>query len=44
MLFNAVKKLRKRDRCRGFDEQLSLLRNDFDKFNYGGANMLDFIY
>ena len=36
--------LRKRDKMRGLQSILSLLRNKFNKFNNTGARMLDSIY
>ena len=36
--------LRKRDKMRGLQSILSLFRNEFDKFNNTGAQMLDSFY
>ena len=34
VLLNLLNKLGKRDKMRGLPSNLSLFRNDFDKFNY----------
>ena len=44
VLLNVFNELRKRDKMRGFPRILSLFRNEFDKFNNTGAQMLDSIY
>ena len=44
VLSNLLKELRKRDKMRGLPRILSLFRNEFNKFNYTGAGMLDSIY
>ena len=43
-LLNLLNKLRKRDKMRGLRSILSLFRNEFDKFNNTGAQMLYSIY
>ena len=44
VLLNLLNELRKRDKMRGLPSILSLLCNEFNKFNNTGARMLDFIY
>ena len=44
VLLNLLNKLRKRDKMRGLPSILSLFRNEFNKFNNTGAQMLDSIY
>ena len=44
VLLNLLKELGKIDKMRGLPSILSLFRNDFNKFNYTGARMLDSIY
>ena len=44
VLLNVLNKLRKRDKMRGLPSILSLFRNELNKFNNTGAQMLDFIY
>ena len=44
ILLNILNELRKRDKMRGLSSILSLFRNEFNKFNYTGARMLDYIY
>ena len=44
VLMNLLYKLRKRDKMRGMLRILSLFRNEFNKFNNTGAQMLDSIY
>ena len=44
VLLNLFNELRKRDKMRGMSSILSLFRNEFNKFNYVGARMLDYIY
>ena len=44
VLLNSLNKLGKRDKMLGLPSILSLFRNKFNKFNYTGAQMLDFIY
>ena len=39
-----LNKLRKSDKMQGLPSILSLFRNEFNKFNYTRAKMLDFIY
>ena len=41
---NLLKELRKREQMRGLPSTLSLLPNEFNKFNNTGARMIDFIY
>ena len=41
VLLNLLNKLRKRDKMRGLPSILSLFRNEFNKFNYTEAEMLD---
>ena len=41
---NLLNKLGKRDKMWGLQSILSLFRNEFNKFNNTGAQMLDFIY
>ena len=43
-LLNLLNELGKRDKMRGFPSILSLFRNEFNKFNNTGAQMLDSIY
>ena len=43
-LFNFLNKLGKSDKMRGLSSILSLFRNEFNKFNNTGAQMLDSIY
>ena len=44
VLLNLLKKLGKRDKLRGLPSILFLFPNEFNKFNYTGARMLDSIY
>ena len=44
VLLNVFYELRKRDKMRGLPRILSLFRNDFNKFNNTGAELLDSIY
>ena len=44
VLLNLLNKLRKRDKRRGFQRILYLLRNKLNKFKNRGAQMLDFVY
>ena len=44
VLLNLLNELRKRDKMPGLLSILSLFRSKFNKFNYTGARMLDFIY
>ena len=44
VLLHLLNELRKRDNVRGFSSNLSLLSNQFNKFNNTGARMLDSIY
>ena len=44
VLLNLLNELWKRDKMRGLPSILSLLRNEFNKFNNTGARMLDSIY
>ena len=44
VLLNLLYKLGKRDKMRGFPSILSLLRNEFNKFNKTRVGMLDSIY
>ena len=44
VLLNLLNELRKRDKMRGLPSILSLLRNEFNKFNNTRARMLDSIY
>ena len=44
VLLNLINKLRKRDKMHGLPSILSLVRNEFNKFNNTGARMLDSIY
>ena len=44
VLLNLLNELGKRDKMRGLPSILSLLRNEFNKFNNTGARMLDSIY
>ena len=44
VLLNLLNKLRKRDKMRGLSSILSLFRNEFNKFNNTGTQMLDSIY
>ena len=44
VLLNLLNKLRKRDKMQGLPSILSLFGNEFNKFNYTGAQMLDSIY
>ena len=43
-LLNLLNELRKIDKVRGLSTFLSLFRNEFNKFNNTGAQMLDSIY
>ena len=44
VLFNLLHELGKRDKMRGLSSILSLFRNEFNKFIYTRARMLDSIY
>ena len=44
VLLNLLNELWKRDKIRGLPSILSLLRNEFNKFNNTRARMLDSIY
>ena len=44
VLLNLLNELGKRDKMRGLPSILSLFRNEFNKFNNTGAQMLDSIY
>ena len=44
VLLNLLNELGKRDNMRGLPSILSLFCNEFNKFNYTGAQMLDSIY
>ena len=44
VLLNLFDTLGKRDKMSGLPSILSLLRNEFNKFNNTGAQMIDFIY
>ena len=44
VLLNLLNELGKRDKMRGLPSILSLLRNEFNKFNNTGARMLNSIY
>ena len=44
VLLNLLNKLRKSDKIRVLQSNLSLFRNEFNKFNKTGAGMLDSIY
>ena len=44
VLLNLLKELRKSDKMRGLPSILLLFRNEFNKFNNTGAQMLDSIY
>ena len=44
VLLNLSNELRKRDKMRGLESILSLFRNELNKFNNTGAQMLDSIY
>ena len=44
VLLDLLNELRKRDKMQGLQSILSLFRNDFNKFNYTSAQMLDSIY
>ena len=44
VLLNLLNKLGKRDKMRGLPSILSLIRNEFNKFNNTRAQMLDSIY
>ena len=44
VLLNLLNQLRKRDKMRGLLSILSLFRNEFNKFDNSGVQMLDFIY
>ena len=44
VLLNLLNELRKIDKIRGLPSILSLFRNEFNKFNNTGAQMLDSIY
>ena len=44
VLLNLLNELGKRDKMRGLSSNLSLFRNEFDKFNNTRARMLDSIY
>ena len=43
VLLNLLNKLRKKDQMRGLPSILSLFRNEFNKFNNTGSQMLDSI-
>ena len=43
-LLKLLNELGKRDKMRGLPSILSLFRNEFNKFNYTRARMLDSIY
>ena len=43
-LLNLLNELGKRDKMRGLSSILSLFRNEFNKFNNTGAQLLDSIY
>ena len=44
VLLNLLNELRKRDKMQGMSGILSLFQSEFNKFNYTGARMLDYIY
>ena len=44
VLLNLLSELGKRDKMRGLPSILSLFRNEFNKFNNTGAQMLESIY
>ena len=44
VLLNLLKELRKRDKMRGLPNIFFFFRNEFNKFNNTGAQMLDSIY
>ena len=44
VFLNLLKELRKRDKMRGLQSILSVLRNKFNKSNNTGAQILDSIY
>ena len=44
ILLNLFNELRRRDKTRGLLSILSLFRNEFNKFNKTGAQMLNSIY
>ena len=44
VLLNLLNELGKRDKMRGLSSILSLARNEFNKFTYTSAQMLDSIY
>ena len=44
VLLNLLNELRKRDKMRGLSSNLSLFRNEFNKFNITRARMFDSIY
>ena len=44
VLSNLINELWKRDKMRGLASILSLIHNEFNKFNNTGARMLDSIY
>ena len=44
VLLNLLNKLRTRDQMPGISISLSLFHNEFNKFNYTRARMLDSIY
>ena len=44
VLLNLLNELGKRDKMRGLPSNLSLFRNEFNKFNNTRARMLDSIY
>ena len=44
VLWNLLNELGKRDKMQGLSSILSLFRNEFNKFNYTRARMLDSIY
>ena len=44
VVLNLLNKLGKRDKMRGLPRILSLFRNEFNKINNTGAQMLDYIY
>ena len=43
ILLNLLNELRKRDKMQDMPSDLSLIRNEFNKFNNTGARMLDSI-
>ena len=44
VLLNLLNELRKRDKMRGLPSNISLFRNEFNKFNNTGALILDCIH